>query len=149
MLGCSSLTSPIPQSFFSLPRNYLGVQLYFSILPLEVCIYLSEALLDFADGYTRLVLFNSYKSTPWTCISHTGSNRQAMFRSWLWSVDSCLMIILQFSSSVDSHSWNDHLFHWIVCMIFNCDGFIYLPIFRRLILYNNSKDKFRLRIKKK
>ena len=45
-LGCRSVTSPIPQSFLSLPKNYLTVQPYFSILPLEVCIYLPEALLD-------------------------------------------------------------------------------------------------------
>lgn len=30
----------------------------------------------------------------------------------------------------------------------NYDGFIYLFIFSRLILHNNSKDKFRLKIKK-
>lgn len=43
-LGCSSLTSPIPQSFFSLLKNH--AQPFFSILPLEASIYLPVALLD-------------------------------------------------------------------------------------------------------
>ena len=124
-----SLISPIPQSFLSLPRNYLGVQPYFSILP-STCVSTSQKhYWTCADGYTPLRLFNSYKSTLWTCLSHTGSSRQAMLRSRLWSVSSRLTIILRFSSSVDSHSRNYHHFHRIVCMRFDCDGFIYLSIY--------------------
>lgn len=47
-----------------------------------------------------------------------------------------------------SCSWNYHLFHWIFWMACNYDGFIYLFIFNRLIIHN-SKDKFRLKMKKK
>lgn len=43
--------------------------------------------------------------------------------------DLSILVWSFFCSSVDSRSWNDRLFHWIVCKIFHCDGFIYLATY--------------------
>lgn len=112
-------------SYFPHPFSPSLLQPYFSLLP-PTCVSTSQKhYLTRADGYIALDLSTTYKSIPWTCHSHAGSNRGTTFRSWLWSVSSCLTIILRFRSSVDSDSWNYHLFHQVVCMIFVMVLFFY------------------------
>lgn len=96
------------------------------ILPLKVCIYLPETLPDLCRLVYSLSWFNSHESTPWTCLSHAGANRQAI--SGHYNVPSILVWSLFYDSVVPlTHTLlNNHLFLWIVC-IFNCYGFIYLP----------------------
>lgn len=103
-------------------QSFLSAAILFHIAS-HTCVYFPEAL--FADGYIALNLSTTYKSTPWACHSHAGSTKETTFRSWLRSVSSCLTIILWFRSSVDSHSWNYHLFHRVVCVIFVMVLFFY------------------------
>lgn len=96
------------------------------ILPLKVRIYLPEALLDLCSWVYSLSWFNSHESTPWTCLSHAGANRQAI--SGHYNVPSILVWSLCYDSvlSLTHTLLNDHVFLWIVCIL-HCYGFIYLP----------------------